>query len=70
MDHVIYSDAAGNDVRIEADSVVLAMGARPENSLAQSLSDLGIDVRVIGDSRKVGRIGEAIEDGFKLASEL
>jgi len=69
-DHVIYTGADGNDVRIEADTVVLAMGARPENSLAATLQGLGVEVRVIGDARKVGRIGEAIEDGFKLASEL
>ncbi|MGC8906103.1 MAG: FAD-dependent oxidoreductase [Desulfomonilaceae bacterium] len=69
-DHVIYTDASGNDVRLEADSVVLAMGARPENWLAAALQGLGVEVRVIGDARKVGRIGEAIEDGFKLASEL
>ncbi len=70
IDHVIYTDSNGNDVRIDADSVVLAMGARPENSLAVSLQKRGIEVRTIGDARKVGRIGEAIEDGFKLAYEL
>jgi len=69
-DHVVYSDTGGSDVRIDADTVVLAMGARPENSLAASLQSLGIAVRVIGDANKVGRIGEAIDDGFKLASEV
>jgi 2,4-dienoyl-CoA reductase (NADPH2) len=67
---VVYTDSTGNDVSLTADSVVLAMGARPENSLAEALENSGVDVRVIGDAKKCGRIGHAIEDGFALACEL
>lgn len=69
-DHVIYTDAEGNDVKIETDSVVLAMGARPENTLARVLEPCGVEVRVIGDANKIGKIGEAIDDGFRLAAEI
>jgi len=69
-DHIIYTDAQGNDVSMTADTVVLAMGSRPENSLAKSLESTGVEVRVIGDARKCGRIGEAIDDGFALGREL
>ncbi|MDQ7783709.1 MAG: FAD-dependent oxidoreductase [Desulfomonilaceae bacterium] len=67
---VVYTDAAGNDHTLTADSVVLAMGARPENSLAKALENSGVDVRVIGDAAKCGRIGHAVEAGFTLACEL
>jgi 2,4-dienoyl-CoA reductase (NADPH2) len=69
-DHIVYTDAEGNDVTMPADTVVLAMGSRPENSLAQKLEQAGVEVKVIGDAKKCGRIGHAIEDGFKLACEV
>ncbi|MGD9817306.1 MAG: FAD-dependent oxidoreductase [Desulfomonilaceae bacterium] len=63
---VVYTDAEGNDVSIEADSVVLAMGSRSENLLAKLLEDSGVEIAVIGDAKKCGRIGNAIDDGFAL----
>ncbi len=67
---VVYTDAEGRDVRIPADTVVLAMGSRPENSLAKALEDSEVEVRVIGDAAKVGKIGDAITAGFDLACEI
>jgi hypothetical protein len=47
------------------------MGSRPENSLAKSLEAAGVkNVRVIGDANKVGRMGNAMDDGFSLGREL
>jgi len=67
---VVYTDSKGNDVTIQADSVVLAMGSRPENSLSRKLEQAGVNVSVIGDAKKVGRIGSALDDGFALACEV
>ena len=68
---VVYVDSQGNDVTIQADSVVLSMGSRPENSLAKALEAAGVrNVRVVGDANKIGRIGDAIEDAFALGCEL
>jgi len=67
---VVYTNAQGQDVSIPCDTVVLAMGARPENSLAKALENSGVEVRVIGDAAKVARIGEAVEAGFGLAREI
>jgi 2,4-dienoyl-CoA reductase (NADPH2) len=67
---IVYTNAEENDVTLPADTVVLAMGSRPNNSLAQELEGLGVDVRVIGDSHKVGQVGSAIEEGFTLACEI
>lgn len=67
---VVYTDSKGNDVTLPADTVVLAMGSRPVNSLATALEGSGAEVLAVGDAKKVGRIGNAIEDGFTLAREL
>jgi 2,4-dienoyl-CoA reductase-like NADH-dependent reductase (Old Yellow Enzyme family)/thioredoxin reductase len=69
-EHVVYTDSKGNDVTIPADSVVLAMGSRPENSLAKKLEETGVKVHVIGDAKKAGRIGNALDDGFALGCEV
>jgi 2,4-dienoyl-CoA reductase (NADPH2) len=69
-ENVVYTDSQGNDITLPADTVVLAMGSRPENSLAAKLEGQGIDVRVIGDAKKAARVGSAIEAGFNLACEI
>lgn len=67
---VTYTDSQGQDVEIPADTVVLAMGSRPENSLVTALEKVGVPVKVIGDAAKPGKIGNAIEAGFNLAREI
>ncbi|MGO9571241.1 MAG: FAD-dependent oxidoreductase [Desulfomonilaceae bacterium] len=66
-DRVVYVDSHGNDAVLAADTVVLATGSRPENSLARKLEEAGIELRVIGDAKKCGRIADALEDGLALA---
>lgn len=67
---VVYTNSEGIDVTVVADSVVLAMGSRPENSLAKVLEEKGIEIKVIGDAKKCGRIGNAIDDGFALGASV
>lgn len=67
---VVYTGQDGQDISIVADSVVLAMGSRPENSLAKALESSGVEVRVIGDANRCGRIGNAIDDGFALGTTV
>ena len=68
---IVYTGLEGKEITIPADSVILAMGSRPENSLAKALETAGIkNVRVIGDANKAGRIGDAVEGGFALGCEL
>ncbi len=69
-DKVVYTDAEGEDKEIPCDTVVLAMGARPEHSLADKLADMGVDVKTIGDANRVGKIGNAIEAGFDLGRTI
>jgi 2,4-dienoyl-CoA reductase (NADPH2) len=67
---VVYSDATGKDTEIPADTVILAMGARPDSALAKELEASGFNVKTIGDAAKVGRIGDAVESAFTMAREV
>ncbi len=69
-DSITYTDAKGADVTIPADTVILAMGARPENSLSAKLESAGLNVTAIGDAKKIGRIGDAISEGRRLGCEV
>lgn len=69
-DRVVYTDSDGKDVTVPADTTVLAMGSRPENALAKALEESDVEVKVIGDAAKAGRIGDAIAAGFALAREV
>ena len=68
---LVYRDADGNQVEIEADTVVLAVGSTPRNRLAGELEKLVPGrVRLLGDADKPQTIDQAIESGFKAALEL
>jgi 2,4-dienoyl-CoA reductase (NADPH2) len=49
---------------IPADSIVIAAGAKPENSLADKIRDLGKDLYVIGDANGPRKALDAIKEGF------
>ncbi len=53
-----------------ADYVVLALGSRPVNKLADELKSSGFKPYVIGDSNKVGRIADATKDAYKVATSI
>ncbi|HEY6870204.1 MAG TPA: NADH:flavin oxidoreductase, partial [Novosphingobium sp.] len=55
---------------ILVDRVFLAQGRQSSNALAEELSRTGIAVSVIGDSRKVGRIGDAVHTAYQAVQAL
>lgn len=55
---------------IAADTVVLAIGSRPNQDLAHKLEANGFDVRLIGNASVFGNAGKAIKEGFDLGNEL
>lgn len=63
---------AGNGIRqtLEADTIVLATGAVPDNRLAAELKGKVAELYVIGDSLEPRRILEAISDGAKIGIEI
>lgn len=50
---------------IAADCLFLAQGRQAANDLADELVDAGIPVSVVGDSRQVGRIGDAVHSAYQ-----
>ena len=54
----------------DADTLVLAMGYRPNTKLADDLAAAGVATHVLGDAQKCGNIRDAIGDGYKVACEL
>ncbi|MNY63653.1 hypothetical protein D3C86_2006420 [compost metagenome] len=62
---VSYVSAEGVTVEVPADSVVLASGAEPDDSLARSLAASGLPVSRIGDCDQLGYIEGAIASGFR-----
>jgi 2,4-dienoyl-CoA reductase (NADPH2) len=55
---------------VKVDTVVLAVGSRPYNPLAETVEKLGIPCRVVGDADKVGLAYDAIHQGFAAGREI
>ncbi|MCW2241718.1 oxidoreductase [Azospirillum canadense] len=69
-DHVILRDREGKDHRRAAGQMLLALGRTPDNGLADALRAAGLPTHVIGDSREVGRIGDAVHDAYAAVREV
>lgn len=52
---------------MDADAVVLSLGARPVNTLAKELEGKVAKLFVVGDAAKVGRIAEATASAYDVA---
>ena len=50
---------------IKADKVVIAQGRDPLDDMVAKLMAAGIETHVIGDSHKVGRVGNAVHDAYQ-----
>ena len=48
----------------DVDTVVVAAGSRPVNTLEPELNEIGVPVKVIGDSKKVRNALAAIYEGY------
>lgn len=62
---VQWRDADGTGQSTPADSVVLAVGAEPDDSVALSLRETGIPMQVIGDCNDLGYIEGAMHTGHR-----
>jgi len=54
----------GQRFPIEADTVVLALGNKPNRELASQLEELDIELHIVGDCAGVGKMIKAIKEGF------
>ena len=60
----------GKEQLIRADTVVLAVGMKPENSLLPLLKANGFETHLAGDCWHVKKIAYAIDDGSRLGRVL
>lgn len=67
---VVRSLESGEERLVPADTLVLAVGSRPEASLAEALRGRVPEVRVIGDAKAVRRALDATAEAHALAMSL
>ena len=69
-DSVIYKDKNGNTATLKADTVVVAVGGRPDTELYDSLKDSVKEIYNIGDSNGGGIIPNAVYEGYTVGCKL
>jgi 2-enoate reductase len=67
---ITLSDAAGREVELAADTVILAVGFKANDSLYFSLDRQGWEVYPIGDCQSPRKIIDAVRDGYLIAKDL
>jgi 2,4-dienoyl-CoA reductase (NADPH2) len=68
-DGVVYSQF-GERNTLPADAIIVATGTRDNRALAESLSDCGAEVRLLGDCKEVGYLTGAILDAAQVARAI
>ena len=68
--HVAVARTAEGEIRLPIETVVLAVGIRPNRELLDDLERRGVEVHVVGDAREPRGIGEAVWEGFETALAL
>lgn len=64
-DHAVIGEKDGQELRIEADTVVIAVGVRTDRSLLDSLGDISIKTILVGDANGVKNGYLGIREGFE-----
>ena len=67
---VIVEYANGETELLEADTVVIALGLRPNARLIDELNSVVPETYIIGDAHKVGVIGDATNEAWRVAIEI
>lgn len=69
---VQYADHKTGEIKVKdipCDAIVLSVGYSSDSKLFEQIKDMGIPVHNIGDSNKVGKIMNAIQQANELANE-
>jgi 2,4-dienoyl-CoA reductase-like NADH-dependent reductase (Old Yellow Enzyme family)/NADPH-dependent 2,4-dienoyl-CoA reductase/sulfur reductase-like enzyme len=67
---VVWTNAKAEEQRLAADSVILALGAEPDETLAQQLRSHGLPVHAVGDCTDLGYIEGAMHSGHRIGRSL
>jgi 2,4-dienoyl-CoA reductase (NADPH2) len=60
----------GKEATIKGDTIVLALGSKPENQLYYDLNERILNLHLVGDAKKPREIIEAVSEGFYAAYYL
>lgn len=66
----VVVETGGRRETIPADTVILAVGARPADELAREFEASDLEVIVIGDARSPRKITDAVREGFETALKV
>ena len=67
---LILTDDKGKERLIEADTIILAAGAKPDDRLYEEIKGKVKEVYKAGDCVQPRQIGEAVEEGFRIGISL
>ncbi len=67
---IVVEDKSSVKSELEADCVVLSLGAKSDNTLYGELKKAGINAYLIGDGEKVGRIADATRSAFECVKQI
>jgi hypothetical protein len=68
--HATIAEKNGKEVRLPAETVILAVGVRPDRELAEALAESGLEFYVVGDAAEPRGAGEAIWEGFGIGASV
>lgn len=60
----------GKEEILCADSVLIAIGTKPNTAIEKELEGIDADIYTIGDAKEVGKIKTAVAEGYHLARKL
>ena len=66
----VYISQDGSQGFLQGDTVVLAMGMKPNKPLAEKLQGKVASLHIVGDCVQPRRLGEAIEEGFNVGRQI
>lgn len=69
-DSVLFEHEGVRTGLTNIDTVVLALGSRPNTEILQNLRNIGIEPEIIGDAKKVRKGLEAVAEGYDVACNL
>lgn len=67
---ILCEDKEGNQVLVEGDSIICALGQRSRRDVVDALRDSAPYVAVIGDASKVSTITNAVYEGYHAALDI
>ena len=69
-DGAVVTLTDGTEITLEADNVIMSIGYRPQESMAEELAGCGAEIYEIGDGARVGNVMTCIRDAFEVTRNL